>query len=195
MLPGHELSGVCVAVGSKVTKIKVGDHIGVGCMVDSCGKCGSCKSGEEQKCSSQVGTYNAPATPRAQTFPPGGRTLGGYTNIMVVQEHFAIVIPKSYPLEFAGPVMCAGVTLFDPLRRYGASSLKKVAIVGLGGLGMMGIKLANAMGATVTAISRSASKKDIAAKAGADKYIASSDNAQMAEYKGYFDLVLNTIPW
>jgi uncharacterized zinc-type alcohol dehydrogenase-like protein len=110
-VPGHELSGICIGVGSKVTKFKIGDQIGVGCMVDSCGECKACLRGEEQFCSKQVGTYNAPSTPRSATSPPGGRTLGGYTSKMVVHERFAILIPAGYPLENAGPVMCSGKRL------------------------------------------------------------------------------------
>jgi len=144
-VPGHELAGVCTAVGSAVTKVKVGDNVGVGCMVDSCGGCGACQRGEEQKCTSQVGTYNHPGNKnrsgRADTFPLGGHTLGGYTTTFVVHENFAVIIPQSFPLEYAGPVMCAGVTLFDPLRRYGAGPGKTVAIVGIGGLGQMGVKV------------------------------------------------------
>ena len=128
-------------MGKNVTRVKVGDHVGVGCMVDSCLKCAACKRGEEQKCTKQVGTYNAKdnGSGRAQTAPSGGHTLGGYTTTMVVHERFAIIIPKDYDLKFAGPVMCAGVTLFDPLRRYKAENGTRVAIVGLGGLGQVEI--------------------------------------------------------
>ena len=194
-VPGHELAGVAVAVGSKVTRVKVGDHVGVGCMVDSCGKCGACKRGEEQMGISQTGTYNAvPAHDKAAVFPPKSRTLGGYSDKMVIHENFAIVIPKSYPLEYAGPVMCAGVTLFDPLRRYGATNGSKVAVVGIGGLGVMGIKLAKAMGCIVTAISRSPGKETFAKECGASFFINSGHLKDLASAASSFDLVLNTIP-
>jgi uncharacterized zinc-type alcohol dehydrogenase-like protein len=169
-VPGHELAGVCTAVGKNVSRVKVGDHVGVGCMVDSCMNCSACQRGEEQKCSKQVGTYGAKdnGSGRAATGPVGGgtmtpaHTIGGYTTQMVVHEKFAIIIPKEYPMEYAGPVMCAGVTLFDPLRRYKAKPGSKVAVVGLGGLGQMGVKIANAMGCVVTVVSRSPAKEKFA---------------------------------
>lgn len=194
-VPGHELAGVCTAVGKNVTRFKVGDKVGVGCMVDSCLKCAACKRGEEQLCTKQVGTYNRPdVTGRAATYPLGGRTLGGYTNVMVVHEKFAILIPPEYPLEAAGPIMCAGVTLFDPLRRYGAKEGTRVAIIGIGGLGDTGIKIAKAMGCSVTAVSSTQNKESIAKASGADDFICSSNAASMTANAGKFDLVLNTIP-
>ena len=194
-VPGHELAGVATFVGAKVTRFKVGDHVGIGCMVDSCGKCGACKRGEEQMCAAQTGTYNGvPLHGKAAVFPPKSRTLGGYSDKMVIHEDFAILIPASYPLEYAGPVMCAGVTLFDPLRRYGATVGTKVAIVGVGGLGVMGIKLAKAMGCIVTAISRSANKAALVKECGADYFINSTLPAELSTAASTFDLVLNTIP-
>ena len=195
-VPGHELAGVCVAVGSAVTRFKPGDHIGVGCMVDSCLSCAACKRGEEQMCSSQVGTYGAlDKSGRAAPAPGQPRhTLGGYTSAFVVQEKFAVLIPPGFPLEAAGPVMCAGVTLYDPLVRYGAGPGVKVAIVGVGGLGVMGLKIAKALGAHVTAVTRSAAKKAAALRCGADAVLVSGDAGAMAAAGGSFDLVLNTIP-
>jgi uncharacterized zinc-type alcohol dehydrogenase-like protein len=132
-VPGHELAGVCTRVGAAVTKFKVGDQVGVGCMVDSCLTCKSCLAGEEQKCSKQVATYNG-IDKSGRAAPHGTKhTLGGYTSKMVVHERFGILIPPSYPLECAGVVMCAGVTLFDPLRRYKCAG-KRVGIIGVGGL-------------------------------------------------------------
>jgi hypothetical protein len=158
-----------LAVGDAVTRVKVGDHVGVGCMVDSCLTCAACKRGEEQMCSKQVATYNGKDfSGRAATGPGAPQhTLGGYSDKMVVHERFAIIIPKTYPLECAGPVMCAGVTLFDPLRRYGAGKGTRVAIVGVGGLGQMGIRIAKALGCVVTAITRTAGKADFARECGA----------------------------
>jgi D-arabinose 1-dehydrogenase-like Zn-dependent alcohol dehydrogenase len=166
----------------------------VGCLVDSCGSCSACAAGEEQKCKASVGTYNAACTERSANAPGEvAHTLGGYTDRFVVHERFAIVVPKGYPLESVGPIMCAGTTLFDPLRRYGAKQGTKVAVVGLGGLGAMGIQLAHAMGCIVTAITSSASKADFAKSLGADSVIVSSSPAEMASAKGTLDLVLNTI--
>jgi uncharacterized zinc-type alcohol dehydrogenase-like protein len=196
-VPGHELVGVCTAVGSKVTRVKVGDHVGVGCMVDSCMNCAACKRGEEQMCTKQVGTYGGKdnGSGRAATGPGAPRhTLGGYTTRMVVDEKFSIIIPKSYPLENAGPVMCAGVTLYDPLRRYGAKAGTRVGIVGIGGLGHVGIKVAKAMGCHVTAVTRSAAKGAFAKKCGADAVVISTNPAEMRAAAGSIDLLLNTIP-
>lgn len=188
-IPGHELAGVVTWVGSDVTKFKVGDHAGVGCMVDSCLKCKQCKTGQEQKCKKQVQTYQGDDwSGRAAMGPGGQRTAGGYTDVMVVQERFAILIPEKYPLEMAGPVLCSGITVYTPLKLYGA---KRVGVVGLGGLGVMGVKIARAMGATVTAISRSASKRDFAMSIGAHKYFASSTDDPVPDS---LDLVINTVP-
>ena len=193
---GHELSGVCTAVGKNVTKFKVGDYVGVGCMVDSCGTCKSCKAGTEQLCTKQTGTYNARdnGSGRSSAFPPKSHTLGGYTTTFVVYHKFAILIPQTYPLEMAGPVMCAGVTLYSPLREYGAKEGTKVAIVGLGGLGSIGVQIARALGCEVTAISSTNKKEELAKSLGAGAYLVSSDFKAMGEAKGKFDLVLNTIP-
>lgn len=194
--PGHELSGVVAAVGAKVTKFKVGDHAGVGCMVDSCMECSQCKAGEEQKCKKgQIATYGA-ADKYGRAASPAGYTLGGYTDKFVVHEHFAIVLPKSYPLEKAGPVMCSGVTLYDPMRAYGAGPGTRVGVIGLGGLGGIGVKIAKALGCTVTAVTRGAGKADFATRVlGADTVVISSDPASMAAAKGSIDLLLNTIPF
>eukprot|EP00438_Fugacium_kawagutii_P016900 Skav205370 [mRNA] locus=scaffold2437:128425:136360:+ [translate_table: standard] len=202
-VPGHELAGVVKQIG-KVTKFSVGDQIGVGCMVDACLDCSKCKEGQEQKCSKQVGTYAGKDWSGRASIPGREQTIGGYTSIMVVQERFGIKIPKSYPLEMAGPVMCAGITMYDPLKAYkakpGAASSDKVGIVGLGGLGVMGVKLAKALGCNVPcpeviAISRSESKKPFAMETcGASGFLASSDAKQMEENSRSFDLILNTIP-
>ena len=197
-VPGHELAGVCTAVGAAVTRVRVGDHVGVGCMVDSCLSCTACKRGEEQKCSQQVATYNGKDRSGRAAYGPGApqHTLGGYTDKFVVHERFAIVIPKTYPLECAGPVMCAGVTLFDPLRRYGAGKGTRVGIVGIGGLGQMGIQLSKVLGCHVTAITRSPNKAAFARKCGADAVIVSSSPAEMAAARAAhaLDLILDTIP-
>eukprot|EP00929_Paragymnodinium_shiwhaense_P021891 TRINITY_DN1414_c0_g2_i1.p1 TRINITY_DN1414_c0_g2~~TRINITY_DN1414_c0_g2_i1.p1 ORF type:complete len:426 (+),score=76.44 TRINITY_DN1414_c0_g2_i1:99-1376(+) len=193
--PGHELAGVCIAVGPRVTKFKPGDHVGVGCMVDACLNCKDCKKGEEQKCLKQVGTYNADDhSGRAATFPEGGKTKGGYSTKMVVTERFGIKLPQEYPLEAAGPVMCAGITMYDPLKAHGATAGTRVGIIGLGGLGVMGVKLAKAMGCKVSAISRSTGKRSHASEAGAETFIVSTDPADLGKNAKTLDLILNTIP-
>jgi uncharacterized zinc-type alcohol dehydrogenase-like protein len=193
-VPGHELAGVCAAIGPKVTKIQVGMHVGVGCMVDSCLECQACTQGEEQKCKSYVSTYGGVDKGSGRAFSPIGYTLGGYTTKHVVHERFAIIIPRSYPLEAAGPVMCAGITMYDPLKKLGARPGTRVGIVGLGGLGVMGIKLAKALGCTVTAISRKPAKQHIATQCEADCFILSSDGSQMSAARGSLHIILNTIP-
>ncbi|CAE7231427.1 adhC2, partial [Symbiodinium natans] len=194
-VPGHELAGVVAEVGPKVTKFQVGDHIGVGCMVDSCLACDKCKQGFEQKCSKQVGTYAGKDWSGRAATPGRKTTIGGYTTRMVVQEHFGIQIPKDYPLEMAGPVMCAGITMYDPLKVNGAKAGSKVGIVGLGGLGVMGVKIAKAMGCEAIAISRAENKRSFAMEScGASGYIASTIEEQRAKHENTFDIIINTIP-
>lgn len=193
-VPGHELAGVVTQVGSKVTKVKVGQKVGVGCMVDSCLNCANCKKGEEQKCAStNTGTYNN-KDKHGRAHHPGGYTLGGYTDKFVVHEHFTIIIPDTYPLECAGPVMCAGITMYDPLKKYEIKEGKTVGIVGLGGLGQMGVRLGNALGAKVTVISRSNKKEAFAKECGAETFVVSTDKESMKAQKGSLDLILNTVP-
>lgn len=195
-VPGHELAGVCIDVGTAVTKVAVGDHLGVGCLVDSCQECAQCKAGEEQHCSKKVGTYGGKdnGSGRAETYPPGRQTYGGYTQFMVVDENFCIHIPKDYPLEAAGPVMCAGLTMFDPLKKHGVGPGSHVAVVGLGGLGQMGVKLAKVLGCKVSVISRSDRKKEYAMSCGAEGFVVSGSAEQMAAAAGTIDLILNTVP-
>jgi uncharacterized zinc-type alcohol dehydrogenase-like protein len=197
MVPGHELAGVCVSVGKKVTKFAKGDHVGVGCFVDSCLECSHCQAGEEQYCTKGCTfTYGAPA-PHGRANPGPGfesaPTYGGYSTQMVIHERFAIKIPKSYPLEKAGPLMCAAITMYDPLKHFGAKAGTRVGIMGLGGLGTMGVKLAKALGCHVTVISRAESKRKYAMSIGADNYIAAADATQMAAAAKSLDLILDTI--
>jgi len=142
-VPGHELAGVCIQVGDSVTKVKVGDQVGVGCLVDACQSCSSCKMNQEQKCKKHVGTYQGKNKCCRENFtvPENSRTIGGYSEKMVVDENFAIIIPEGYKLEAAGPVMCAGITMYDPMVQHGVKAGDRVGIVGLGGLGVMGLKV------------------------------------------------------
>ncbi|RDI52078.1 NAD(P)-dependent alcohol dehydrogenase [Nocardia mexicana] len=190
-VPGHEIAGLVAAVGSAVTKYRVGDRVGVGCMVDSCGKCGPCLAGEEQYCTrGATMTYNT-AVP--EEFQPGGTTLGGYSTQVVVTENFVVSIPEGIGLDEAAPLLCAGVTLFSPLRHWNAGPGKQVAIIGMGGLGHVGVKIAAAMGAEVTVLSSSLSKQEDGRRFGAQHYYATRDKETFRELRGKFDLILNTV--
>lgn len=189
MVPGHEIAGVVSAVGSEVTRHKVGDRVGVGCMVDSCRECDNCKAGLEQHCTGELGnvqTYNAIGR-------DGEPTYGGYSTHVVVSEDFALRIPEGVSLDVAAPLLCAGITVYSPLSRWGAGPGKKVAVVGLGGLGHMAVKIAHAMGAEVTVLSQSLRKKEDGLKLGASDYRATSDPATFQELAGRFDLIINTV--
>jgi len=195
-VPGHEVSGTIRKMGKDVIGFKIGDSVGVGYFCDSCLQCTECVSGNEHKCLKGLTTtyaaYNKHG--RAETFPPGHQTLGGYTNIMIVHNKFAVSVPRDYPLQMAGPIMCSGVTMYSPMREHGVKKGSKVGIVGLGGLGQMGVRIAKALGAAVTVVSRTDNKKDLAFKCGADAYISSTDSSQMAGGTYDLDLILNTIP-
>ncbi|QBS41723.1 NAD(P)-dependent alcohol dehydrogenase [Nocardia sp. CS682] len=190
-VPGHEIAGLVAAVGSEVSKYQVGDRVGVGCMVNSCGKCGPCLADEEQYCTrGATMTYNTPVDPAVQ---PGGYTMGGYSTQIVVTENFVVGIPEGIGLDQAAPLLCAGVTLFSPLRHWNAGPGKKVAIIGMGGLGHVGVKIAAALGAEVTVLSHSLSKQDDGKRFGASHYYATSDRQTFRELRGRFDLILNTV--
>src|SRR5437763_10787389 len=187
MVPGHEIAGIVTAVGSKVSKYKIGDKAGVGCYVDSCRTCPECNAGMEQYCSVQtVWTYNG----RDQQ---GAPTYGGYSDRIVADENYVLRMPSNLPLEQCAPLLCAGITVYSPLRHWGAGPGKKVAVVGLGGLGHMGVKIAHAMGAEVTVLSQSLKKQDDGVRLGADHYFATSDPATFEELAGSFDLIVNTV--
>ncbi|MGL5852130.1 MAG: NAD(P)-dependent alcohol dehydrogenase [Phycicoccus sp.] len=184
---GHEIAGTVLAVGSEVTRHAVGDRVGVGVLVDSCGTCAPCTDGIEQFCERPaVQTYDA------QDYD-GEWTMGGYAHEIVVRERFVLRIPDALGLDVAAPLLCAGITTYSPLRRWGAGAGRAVAVVGVGGLGHMGVKIAAAMGATVTAVSRSDAKADDARSLGASAHLASSDAEAMRAATGTFDLVLNTV--
>ncbi|MDT0400676.1 NAD(P)-dependent alcohol dehydrogenase [Streptomyces edwardsiae] len=188
MVPGHEIAGVVSEVGPGVTRYRVGDRVGVGCMVDSCRECENCEAGREQYCtgSGMVGTYNA-------LDRNGEPTYGGYAEKIVVDEGYAVRIPDGIPLDAAAPLLCAGITLYSPLKRWGTGPGKKVAILGMGGLGHMGVKIAHALGAEVTVLSQSLRKKDDGLKLGADHYYATSDPKTFEELRGTFDLIVSTV--
>lgn len=187
-VPGHEIVGKVTAVGDKVTKYKVGDTVGVGCLVDSCRECQNCKEGLEQYCvNGFVGTYNG------QQKDGSGNTYGGYSKQIVVTEDFVLKISDKLPLDGVAPLLCAGITTYSPLRHWKVKAGDRVGVVGLGGLGHMGVKLAVSMGAEVTMLSHSASKQKDAEKLGAHKFILTSDKEQVKNVTGYFDFILDTV--
>lgn len=187
MVPGHEIAGTVSAVGSGVTKYQVGDRVGVGCMVDSCGECEQCKNGEEQFCDKgAVMTYNGLGY-------DGDPTYGGYSRQVVVSERFAVRIPDGIGLDVAAPLLCAGITVWSPLTRWGSGPGKKVAVIGLGGLGHMAVKLAAAQGAEVSVLSRSDAKKADAEGLGAHSFYATGDREVLRSLRGKFDLIINTV--
>ena len=190
MVPGHEIIGRVLDVGPAVTRFKAGDRVGVGCLVESCHHCDACEKGLEQYCENGATyTYN-------HNDPiDGTRTYGGYSEKIVVAEHFVLKVPDTLDLAGAAPLLCAGITTYSPLRHWKAGPGSKVAIVGLGGLGHMGLKLAKAMGAEVTLFSRSPGKEADARRLGADRIVISTDEAQMAAVAGRFDLIIDTVPY
>jgi len=190
MVPGHEIIGRVLEVGSSVAKFKVGDRVGVGCMVESCRHCKACGKGWEQYCENGATyTYN-------HNDPiDGTRTHGGYSEKVVVSERFVLKVPDTLDLAGAAPLLCAGITTYSPLRHWNVGHRSKVAIVGLGGLGHMGLKLAKAMGAHLTLFSRSPGKEADARRLGADRIVISTDAGQMAAVTGQFDLIIDTVPY
>jgi len=187
VVPGHEIVGVVAEVGAGVTKHQVGDRVGVGCMVNSCGECANCRNGDEQYClEGMVATY-------AGTDRDGTTTQGGYSTHVVVDAGYVLRVPDGIDPAAAAPLLCAGITTYSPLRRWGAGPGKKVAVVGLGGLGHMAVKLAHAMGAEVTVLSQSLKKQEDGLRLGADDYFATSDPDTFAQLAGRFDLIVNTV--
>ena len=193
-LPGHEIVGRVTRVGSAVSRFAVGDLAGVGCMIDSCGSCRGCREGLEQYCEGPKGgtaTYNGPMQ------PDGTNTFGGYSDVIVVQEAFVLRIPEALAargLAGVAPLLCAGITTYSPLRRWQVAAGQEVAVVGIGGLGHMAVKLARAMGARVTAVTTSKDKRDAARALGAHDVIHSDDAKAMAAAERRFALVLSTVP-
>ena len=188
MVPGHEIAGVVSAIGSAVTKFKVGDRIGVGVFIDSCRECSSCKAGLEQYCTQgMTGTYNG--------YERDGKTVaqGGYSDSFVVDQDYAVTIPSNLDMAGVAPLLCAGITLYSPLKNWGAGKGKKVGIIGLGGLGHMGLKFSAALGAHTTVFSHSPSKEKDARAMGADDFVVTKDPEALAKLPKDFDLILNTV--
>lgn len=189
-VPGHEIVGRITKVGSEVSKFKVGDLAGVGCIVDSCGTCESCKQDLEQYCQSGfVGTYNG------KDEHLGGHTFGGYSQKVVVDSDHVLRIPENLDLAAVAPLLCAGITTWSPLKHWNVDANSKVAVVGLGGLGHMAIKLAKGLGAEVTLFSRTPGKTEDAKQLGADHVIISTDEEQMKSVSGKFDIIIDTVPY
>jgi uncharacterized zinc-type alcohol dehydrogenase-like protein len=188
IVPGHEIAGVVRQVGPKVTKYKVGDHVGVGCFVDSCRECAHCKQELENYCLKGMNaTYNS--------VEKDGKTptQGGYSDVIVVDENYVLRIPRNLPLDRAAPLLCAGITVYSPLMHWKAGPGKKVGVMGLGGLGHMAVKIARALGAEVTVLSHSDKKKADALKMGAHKFVSTHDRSVFQELAGTFDLIINTV--
>lgn len=188
MVPGHEIVGKVTAVGNAVQRFKIGDNVGVGCFVDSCRTCPSCETGLEQYCNAGMNqTYNG--------FEKDGKTptYGGYSQQIIVDENYVLSIPDNLPLNAAAPLLCAGITTYSPLRHWNVKAGDKVAVIGLGGLGHMAVKIATAMGAEVTVLSTSEKKKEDAFRFGAKNFAVTSDAATFTKYANHFDLIINTV--
>jgi len=187
VVPGHEIVGVVAEVGADVTRHEVGDRVGVGCMVNSCGTCTNCRNGDEQYCTEgMVGTY-------AATDRDGTTTQGGYSTHVVVDADYVLSVPESIDAASAAPLLCAGITTYTPLKHWKAGPGTKVAVVGLGGLGHMAVKIAHALGAHVTVLSQSLKKQEDGLRLGADEYFATSDDGTFEQLAGRFDLIINTV--
>lgn len=187
LVPGHEIAGIVTEVGSEVTKHIIGDRVGVGCMIDSCGECENCLKGEEQFClEGMTGTYGS-------IDKYGQFTQGGYSTHIVVTEDFVLKIPNGIELDVAAPLLCAGITTYSPLNHWHAGPGKKIAVIGLGGLGHMAVKIAHAMGAEVSVLSQSLNKKEDGLRLGADYYFATSSPETFEKLAGSFDLIINTV--
>ena len=192
-VPGHEIIGRVSEAGSSVSKFKVGDLVGVGCMVDSCGTCPSCQEKEENYCEGPVGwtaTYNGYMKPENEDF----NTFGGYSTNMVVKESFVLRIPAALDIKAAAPILCAGVTTYSPMKHWKVGPGQRVAVVGIGGLGHMAVQIARALGATVTAVTRTKEKQAEAEKLGAHDVLISTDSKAMEAHELKFDFIIITIP-
>ncbi|MEW2260396.1 NAD(P)-dependent alcohol dehydrogenase [Streptomyces sp. NPDC047869] len=189
LVPGHEIVGRVTETGSDVTRHQVGDLVGIGCMANSCRECDNCRAGQEQYClEGHTLVFGSP-----DPAEPGAHTQGGYSEAIVAPEDFVVRVPETLDPAAAAPLLCAGITVYAPLKRFAAGPGTKVAVVGLGGLGHLGVKMAKAMGAEVTVLSRSDSKREAAAALGADHYAATGDGTAFTELANTFDLILNTV--
>jgi len=186
-VPGHEIIGRVTNVGSAVTKFKPGDIAAVGCMVDSDGDCSECEVGLEQFCPHMTLTYNSPDVHL------GGVTYGGYSDSIVVKDHFVLHVPSNLNLAGAAPLLCAGITTYSPMRHWGVTKGKNVGVVGLGGLGHMAVKIAHALGAHVVVFTTSPNKKEDALRLGADEVVISRDTNEMSKHQGSFDFILDAV--
>jgi uncharacterized zinc-type alcohol dehydrogenase-like protein len=187
-VPGHEIAGTVSAVGAEVAGFAVGDRAGVGCMVDSCRECDRCQAGEQQCCrNGWVQTYG-------WTGRDGMRTQGGYSEKIVVDEGYAVRIPATMPLETAAPLLCAGITMYSPLRKWGAGPGKRIAFLGFGGLGHIGVQMAKAMGAHVSVLDLSLDKREEGLRLGADEYYRTTDEGILAGLVESFDIIVSTVP-
>jgi uncharacterized zinc-type alcohol dehydrogenase-like protein len=187
LVPGHEIAGIVSATGPRVTGFAVGDRAGVGCLVDSCRQCASCRAGQEQHCAQGIKTYGSVGR-------DGQPTLGGYSQKIIVDEAFALRIPDALALPSAAPLMCAGVTVHAPLRRWGAGPGRRVAILGFGGLGHVAVQIAHALGAQTIALDLADGKRPDALRLGADEFRSPADPATFGDLAGSLDLILNTVP-
>jgi uncharacterized zinc-type alcohol dehydrogenase-like protein len=196
VVPGHELAGEVVEIGEGVTKFKVGDMVGVGCFVDACLDCDNCKGGEENYCDNGMTlTYGGERKHGNHLGNEKDKTWGGYSGSHTVHEHFVCKIPEGVPIEKAGPILCSGVTMYDPLRHWGFtgdSKPKVVGVVGMGGLGVIGVKIARALGHTVVAISQTEKKRELSLSKGAHHYVAMNDKATHG-VAPKCDIILNTV--
>jgi alcohol dehydrogenase (NADP+) len=187
LVPGHEIAGTVEEVGAAVDKFAVGDRVGVGCMIDSCRACENCLAGQEQYClEGMIGTYGAIGR-------DGRPTRGGYSTHIVVDQNFVLGIPDGVSLDIAAPLLCAGITVYSPLKHWNAGPGKRVAIIGMGGLGHMGVKIAHALGAEVTVLSQSLAKRADGLALGADYYYATRDERTFTDLAGTLDLIINTV--
>jgi alcohol dehydrogenase (NADP+) len=188
IVPGHEIAGVVREVGDEVSRLAVGDRVGVGCLVDSCRSCAACRAGQESYCrQGKVLTYNAVG-------PDGTTTFGGYSERVVVHEGFVVRIPDAIDSAAAAPLLCAGITVYQPLRRWGAAAGKRVAIVGFGGLGHVGVKISHALGAHTTVLELTGDRRDDALRMGADDYRITSEPGVLQSLRDSFDLIVSTVP-
>ena len=192
---GHEIAGVVAAVGKNVSRFKVGDRVGVGCFVDSCGHCAECRSEQEQYCITDGGAVFTYGYPTSEARDPGGFTQGGYSNRIVVKERFVASIPEALPLEVAAPMLCSAVTAYSPLKHWHIGKGSKIGVQGLGGVGHMAVQIATALGAEVVIFTTSADKAEDANRFGAVDVVVNYDEEKMAQYRCQLDFVFSTVPY